>query len=303
MTTHNDMVFQLGGVPVGQLPVTLPYNPLNENQYGNYYFVGKGGDDGQDGKSWDNRFLTIEQAVTTSNADIDWTTTPWGPRNVIVIGPGTFAENLTSLPYGAVMVGLGQDLRDAQVGTKIKPSTGSPVVVTSAVNTEFYNLGFETGDGETGSYAFKAGILNNCYFENCFFTGPAETATIGACLYTNDSTKTTFRRCWFANGNHGVSLNYADGGDGINYLLMDDCVISGCDAVGIYVSTNLVGPHSLVKNTSIFGGGQTLAIGVDDNSGILELHRVDITATDPVDECRAANGCYGNGSLLDGDGA
>jgi hypothetical protein len=46
-----------------------------------------------------------------------------------------------------------------------------------------------------------------------------------------------------------------------------------------------------------------MAIGIDDNSSILELSRCMITATDPVDGCRAANGCYGNGSLLSGSGA
>jgi len=45
-----------------------------------------------------------------------------------------------------------------------------------------------------------------------------------------------------------------------------------------------------------------MAIGVDDNSGILELDGCAITATDPVQGCRAANRCYGNGSLLDGSG-
>jgi hypothetical protein len=301
MGTTNDLFRHLGGIPAGtgDIPMYMGGNANSPNKI--YYVDGFNGSDGNDGENPDNPLATIAAAITLSNATIDWSATPWASRNVIIIQPGSYAENLTSLPYGALMIGVGPwDNRDAQMGVKIKPASGVPVDVNAAINMAIYNIGFES---TSTSRAFDATILNNCLFYNCLFTGAAETATAGAALYTSDCTYTRFYRCRFCNADQGMSFNYVDAGDGINYLDVDDCIISGCDTDGIYVSTNLVGPHSRIRNTHIFGGGQTMAEGVDDNSAILELSRCDITATDPVDGCRAANGCYGNGSLLDGTGA
>lgn len=299
--SYSGYIDVLGGVPVMPgLPLALP-QVLSSYQHGRYIFVGKGGSDGQDGSTWEKRKLTIEAAITLANADINWSGTPWGSRSVIVIGHGTYAENLTSLPHGCVMIGEGRhDLRDAQNGVKIKPATGSPVVVSAIVNTEFYNIGFETGDGAAGSYAFDGGIVNNCRFENCFFTGPAETATIGAAFYTCDSVKTTWKDCWFANANRGFMANYEDGGDSFSYALIEDCIISGCDTAGMYISTNLVGPHSIMRHTDVFGGGQTMALGLDDNSDILTCAwcTFEATANDPASGAGKYNACYLNGALI-----
>jgi hypothetical protein len=299
---YKGFIGTMGGVPTGPggLPLALPQT-LGGYDHGNYYFVGKGGNDGSDGKTWGKRKLTIASAITAANADINWSGTPWGSRSVIVIGHGTYAENLTSLPHGCVMIGEGShDLRDAQNGVKIKPATGSPVVVSAVVNTEFYNIGFETGDGSSGSYAFKATIVNNCLFDNCFFTGPAETATIGAAFYTSDSTKTTWRDCWFANADVGFDVVYADGGDGFNYGLIDHCIVSGCDTAGIRFSTNLVGPHSLIRDTHVYGGGQTMALGLDDNSDIVTVNTsyFEATANDPASGAGKYNASYLNGALI-----
>lgn len=261
-----------------------------------YYFVDKvNGSDGNSGLKPHVAKATIAAAITLANARIDWGTSPWAKRSVIVVAPGTYAENLTSLPYGGVLYGCGKDLRDGEAGVKIKPASGVPIDVNAWSNGSVFNFGFEA----TGvNQVFDAAILNNCHFEDCFFTGPAETVTAAASLVTNDCVKTTFRRCWFANAAIGMKFDYVDGGDSISYLLVEDCIISGVGTAGIYTSLNLVGPHSIVRRTDIFGGGQTLAIGVDDNSGILQLSNCNITATDPVQGCRAADGCYGNGALL-----
>jgi len=286
-----------GSMFVRDMPV---YGTLAER---NVYFVdGVNGNDNFGGLDQNEPLATIAAAIALANARIDWGASPWAKRDVIFIAPGTYAENLEALAHGVVFIGIGHDIRDAQLGVKIKPAAGSPVVVGAIVNSAFHNIGFETGDGEAGSFAFDGGIVNNCLFENCLFTGPAESVTIGAAFRACDTVKSSWLNCWFCNANVGLYFNYADGGDSASYVLVEDGIISGCDVAGIYTHVNLVGPHSIIRRTNIFGGGVTLAKGVDDNAGILELSDLRITATDPVEGCRAANGCYGNGTLLSGSG-
>ena len=264
-----------------------------------YYVNGNGGSDNYDGESPDTPFDTLDKAFDVVNARINWSGTPWATHDVILVYPGTYAENLTNLVYGAKVIGLGFDTRDAQLGAKVKPASGDPVDVGALINSEIHYMGFESPG--TGA-AFDAAICNNVLLANCFFTGAAEATTAVYAFYTEDTTRLHMLGCQFCNADNGAYFNYADGGDGCNYLLMEGCIISGCSATGIYTHTNLVGPHSIVRDCDIFGGGQTLAIGVDDNAGILELSRLSITATDPVAGCRGANACYGNGSLLGSDG-
>lgn len=274
----------------GGLGTPLPYRSKI------YYVDGlNGSDTANSGTSPDAAFATIEQAITTVNARIDWSASPWAKFDYIYIAPGTYAENITALPHGVTMVGMGHDVRDAQAGVKIKPASGIPVTASACVNSAFYNIGFESPDTNE---AFYCGILNNCYFQDCFFSGTAEAVTTTEAFYTNDSVKTTFRRCWFANAGYGMRFEYADGGDSISYVLIDECYVTGCGTAGIYTSTNLVGPHSMIKNTHVGGGGQTLTTGIDDNSNLFEVNWCTIEATTAIDGGRGVNGSYGNGVLL-----
>ena len=296
MTTFGDQVFEFGGVPVnGSLPLMVggpTYKP-------NYYFVdGANGADGNSGLKPNESLATVGEAITRARARVNWSNTPWARRDVIVIAPGVYDENLTSLAHGCVFVGLGWDTRDGQMGVKIKPTAGSAVQVGGVVNSSFINIGFETGGGTNTYYAFDGGAVNNCYFENCFFSGPAESATIAAAFYSNQCVKSTFKNCWFCNALYGVRFEYEASGDSISYLDMSGCLVSGVTTAGIYTSANLVGPHSIVRNTDIFGGGQTITKGIDDNSGILTVSWCNIEATTAVEGCRAVNGSYGNGTLL-----
>lgn len=295
MTTYGDMLFQLGGVPVGgNLPIFI--------NNANYYFVdGANGVDTQNGLSPEQAFATIAAAITVVNARIDWSASPWATHDVIIIASGTYAENLTSLPYGASMVGLGLDLRDAQNGVKIKPATGAPVDVGACINTAFYNIHFETAETDAGDAVFDADICNNNQFINCRFSGPAETATAVG-FVTKDAVANKWLDCEFDCCDKGLDVNYADANDSFSHNLLRDCRFTQCDTAGIEISTNLVGPSSIVERCVLVGAGQTMAIGIDDNSGILDLVDCYITATDPVQGCRSANGCYGNGSLLDSTG-
>jgi len=273
--------------------------PVKRNSAKFYYVDGLEGNDGNSGEYADEAFKTIEQAITTVNARIDWSASPWATGDIIFIAPGTYAENLTSLPYGASMIGLGHDTRDGQLGVKIKPASGSPVDVDSTLNSYFENIGFESADS---SRAFDSTIVNNCIFKNCRFSGAPESQTCAAAFYCSDSVASRWINCDFTCATVGFDVVYADGGDSFSHNEIVNCRIHQCTTAGLRLSANLVGPSSIAKNCSLFGGGATMAIGVDDNSGILELDGLSITATDPVQGCRAANACYGNGSLLNGSG-
>ncbi len=290
MTRVPDMLEHMGGVPVINALAMLPrYNS-------NIYWVdGANGSDGNDGLAWDRAFATIAKAVTTMNDRISWSATPWANRDIMIIAPGTYAENLTSLPYGCTIIGLGHDVRDGQNGVKVKPASGDPVDVGALINTAIYNVGFESPG--TGA-AFDADICNNNYFEGCFFTGAAEATTAVYAFITTDLTKTTFKNCWFCNADYGAYFNYTDANDKVAYLLMEDCLITGCDTAGIYTHANLVGPHSIVRHCTITGSGQTLTKGIDDNAGVIDEMFNAIEATTAVEGVRSSNGSYGNGVLL-----
>jgi hypothetical protein len=287
MSVTPDMLFHMGGVPVG--------GPVIPHSAKVYFVDTKNGSDGSQGRRADNALATIARAITLVNANISWSASPWAQRDVIYIMPGTYAENITSMPYGAIMIGAGNDIRDGENGVKIKPASGDPVDCASIVNTEIYNIGFESPD--TGA-AFDAAICNNVLFQNCLFTGAAEATTAVYGFWTSDCVKTTFRNCWFCNADNGAYFTYTDAGDSISYLLMENCIITGCSATGIYTHTNLVGPHSVVRNCHISGSGQTLTIGIDDNAGVIDESFNAIEATTAVDGVRSSNGSYGNGVLL-----
>ena len=295
MTSFGDMVYQMGGVPVSSgIPL----------QIGNakYYFVdGTKGLSSNSGESADDALTTLAAVITKINARVDWTATRWANNDVIVVAPGVYAENLTSLPYGATIIGLGYDLRDAQNGVKIKPASGAPVDVGACINTTFINISFETADTTAAHAVFDADICNNNQFINCRFSGPAETATAVG-FVTKDATGNKWLDCEFDCLDKGLDVNYADANDGFNHNLLRDCRFTQIDTAGIEISTNLVGPSSIVERCIFMGAGQTMAIGIDDNVGLLDVVDCYITATDPIQGCRSANGCYGNGVLLVGTG-
>jgi hypothetical protein len=257
------------------------------------YYVDKDGNDSWSGLEPDRPFLTIDKAIDISAARINWSNTPWARQDTIIVYPGEYAENLTSAWHGCSLVGLGHDVRDAQFGVKVKPASGDPVDFASLINASCFNMGFEVGTGE----AFDCTIINNCLFENCFFTGAAETATAAAALVGSDMTKSTWRNCWFCNADKGFDINYVDANDKFAYVLFENCWFTGIDTAGMEVSSNLVGPHTMVNRCYFLGAGQTMAIGISDSSGIVDVNGSYFDCTDAVNGVNSVNGCYASNAL------
>jgi len=222
------------------------------------------------GGSWEAAYKTIAEAIAVSNAAIDWTASPWAPRYEIHIAPGSYAENLTSLPHGAAIIGHGDAWdADGEKGVRIKPAAGSPVDVGAFVNGKIVNVNFEAADA---SRVFDATILNNVQIEHCRFAGPPEATTALAGIYTSDSVMLTVRDSRFEYLDCGIDFVYADGGDSMTRCLIDSNYFIYISEAGIRISLLLVTPASRICRNIIGGGGQTLAIGIDNNVGTPIVH-------------------------------
>jgi len=262
---------------------------------GNVYYVDGRVTSSGNGLSWSKAYKTIAEANTVMQNRIDWAASPWANNDICFIGPGTYAENLTTLAHGCWYVGAGWDMRDGQFGTKIKPATGAPIDVGAAVNIGFTNIGFES----PGTYpAFDSDILNSCFFDNCYFTGPAETSTITACIVTKDAVMNRIIECIFSCADKGIDVNYADANDSFSHNKIIDCIFDQIDSAGIEISSSLVGPSSLVKRCSFHGAGVTMSYAISDGSAILDVSWCDAESTSGFNGVRSVNASYNNGALV-----
>jgi len=292
MPHFSQQVFHMGGVPVGGDFPTFIGNSTYPVYY--YHIDQLRGASGGGSGSVKDPYSTIAAAVTAANATIDWSISPWAPNHVFLIRPGTYAENLTSLPYGCTMIGMGLDTRDAQNGVKIKPASGDAVDCNAVINTTFRNICFESVDAAP---AFDAAICNNNQFINCRFQGAAESVTCASGFYTNDAVANWFYHCTFTCCAKGMDIAYADGGDSFSHNLIEDCTFTQNTTGGIYTSTNLVGPSTVVKNCSFTGSGQTMVYAVYDQSTMIDVVGCNAETTSGY-SCRSVNGSYNLGALV-----
>jgi hypothetical protein len=244
---------------------------------------------------------TIAAAITKANAAINWSASPWGPRKVIVIAPGKYAENLTSLPYGSSLVGLGNffDL-NGENGVTIKPDSGSPVDVTSCINMLIQNIAFESPDT---SVVFQADNFNRNTVRNCLFSGlPGSSPTTVKGLETvKDMTGNLIEGCIFQVCRNGIYIvvdnttsKQASGN------IINNCIVRGADQKGIYIYANSVPSYTMVNNSHFGDGSTTLALGCDDDSDAVAFNFCTFraTANDPASGAGKYNGCYLNGALI-----
>jgi len=247
-----------------------------------YYVDGRYGSDNNSGRSKDEPFATVAKAISTTNARINWSNSPWANSDVIYIAPGVYAENLTSLPHGATMIGLGDAHDgDGENGVKIKPASGAPVDVGTFVNAKIFNVAFESPDT---SRVFDAAILNNVQLVHCVFKGAPEATTSTAGIYTNDSVNLTVEDCRIMYVDCGIDFVYADADDSVTRALIKNNYMTYMSEAGIRVSANLVSPASLIVGNYICQGSTTLAIGIDLNhTNTIGIYNNFITASDGIE--------------------
>jgi hypothetical protein len=130
MSTTQDMLYHLGGVPVGT---------SNRDISGSTFFVdGNSGLDGNSGKSWTEAYKTLAVAIAASHADIARGADRWARRNTIYIAGDAFEEDLVALPQKTDIIGVG-----SYNGNAMPCILGNHAPVNAGVGCRIFNVQFE----------------------------------------------------------------------------------------------------------------------------------------------------------------
>jgi len=269
----------------------------------NLFVDKKNGSDSSNGESFNTPLLTIAAAVTKANAKISWSGSPWGPRCNIWIAPGLYAENLTALPYGCNLIGLG-DAYDVngERGVTVKPAAGSPVDCTSIINSRIENICFQSPDT---SAVFQADNFNRNVVKGCMFLGlpGASPSTTRGLEVVKDCTGNWISRCTFLQIRNAVYI-VTDNANSkqISGTIFENLFIGGADQTGMYFHANCTPSMVWINDCQIGDGSTTLALGLDDDTGAVTVSNTNFVATacDPAsgDADSKYNNCYLNGALL-----
>ena len=224
-----------------------------------YYVNGDGGSDNYDGLTPQTPYATIAKAVTVSNGRLNWTA-PWGNRDVIYVYPHKYAENLTALPYGSSIVGVGTHL-DYSVAAAagcpvIQPASGVAVDVTSFLSSYLANIMF---DGYNGQKCFIAGSMNGCHLDNCQFIG--ETGTYAIEIET-EFAYSRITNCFFSSFTHGIYVDISSPKSFTGKI--EDCEMTFITTAGVYFSTTSNCP-ALMNRCFIGDGNTPVDFGLDNN--------------------------------------
>jgi len=267
-------------------------------------YVAPWGSDTKDGGTWDHAFSSITKAIAVNNAAIDWSASPWALNREIHIAPGKYAENLVSMPYGSSLLGYGDayDL-NGERGVSIVPASGSPVDCTSIINSRIQNICFCSPADAGTEVLFQVDNFNRNVMAGCVFAGVpgASPTTTRGFEVVKDMTGNVLYGCDFLVCRNGIYIvtdnanSKQASGNKIEY-----CNITGGDQTGIHFDTNCVPSYTMINHCNIYGGGTTLALGLDDDSDIVTVFNTNFecTANDPATGAGKYNNCYLNGGLI-----
>lgn len=215
--------------------------------------------DANDGVTPYSPFLTLQAAITKSNALINWADAFGGlmPHSWIIVGPGVYAENLTPA-YFCHIVGTG--ILGTDTATEIHPTTGSALAGTG-LGLHLYNLWFES---ETAVPVIDFGICNNTIIEQCVIAkGIADLATIG--IQTENATHVQIRRCSFESGvtAFATAMHFEGGADKYlhNCRIEDNRIFAATN--GILIDADCTATQTVIKDNVI----ARPTTGINDLSG------------------------------------
>lgn len=213
-------------------------------------------DNGEHGQTWEKPYNTIAYAITRNNATLDWSPDQgqwWGQNNYIIVAPGQYVEDLTSVPYACTVIGLGSciDYPSTEGCATIKSITGSVIAASSIVATTFKNIMFECSF--SGGKNVDVAIMNNSAFINCrFHTNVADLTTH---LEIGDMTRSVIRGCVFSSGTTqaATAINIGAGSKTTFFgSIIEDNIIEAVTA-GILVDSTvtLSGGSTWIRNNDI----------------------------------------------------
>lgn len=208
---------------------------------GTVYYVGTGGNDSNDGKTWENRRLTIASGYgLCTNGD------------VLKIGGGTFTEDLSLDTDGVTVIGVG-----IGGGTTIGGTLISGTHTVTGGSNVFKGIYFY--DNDTAAAVVTIGNdANSSYnqFIDCQFSASG-TCTIGLHINgTNGGDLNLVKNCIFFDGN--TACLAIDSGAAIHSII-ENCLFhaDGTDnGHGIHIN-NANAHGNIVRNCTVDGGGTT----------------------------------------------
>lgn len=213
---------------------------MTDRQTGTVYYVGVGGDNAKDGKTWTNRRLTIVSGYgLCANGD------------TLIIGPGTFTEDLTLDTDGVTVIGAGIGAAGALGGTNIKGT----ITLTAGRNI-FKGIVFS--DTGAASVVVIGNDANSNYnsFIDCKFSAGGDCI---ACLHidgTAGGTDNLIKSCIF---DRGDTANIIIDGGAVSSNIIQDCLFevdSGANGHGIHINhANAI--DNIIKNCVFNGNGST----------------------------------------------
>jgi len=268
------------------------------------YYVDKlnGSDTTHSGKSWDGAYATIAKAITVANATINWSSSPWADNHVIHIAPGVYAENITSFPLGATILGYGDswDL-DGENGVVIKPATGTAVDCTSIINSVIWNLAFM--QVATAGALFQVDNFNRNTLGHCVFAGIPGTSptTTRGFEVVKDMTGSRLLDCFFMQCKTGVYINTDNANSKqISGTIFDRITIACAETAGFHFDINSNPAGVYVLNSNVGDNSAILALGMDDDTDQVTVANTNFwaTANDPASGGTYYNNCYLNGALI-----
>lgn len=218
MTTHADMLFHLGGVPVVG----------GQDISGTSYFIdGNFGSDGNDGQSWESPFATFARSVVVSNVDIARGSDRWARRNTIYLAGDRLVEDITALPNKCDVIGVGSV--DSFKGGTLEGDH----VIASGVGTRFFNMGFEPGTS-ADMWTFSTAGSSGIEFHNCQFRANRGGATAVSGIDVTNCINLKVIGCEFRGA---FSADYIDIGAGaINGMIIKGNTMVGGADNGIMVT-------------------------------------------------------------------
>lgn len=269
---------------------------------GKVYHVNQdSGSNNFDGLSPETPFATIDKARTVMGTRVEWTDSPWAQKDTCYIYPGVYDENITSSFYGMNFIGLGHWWdANGEMGVKIKPSSGSPIDVTSIINCTFQNIWFESPDT---SPVLQVDNCNRNIFSRCHFQGlpGASPTTTKGFEVVKDLTGNIFQDVTIWQCRNGFYLDTDNANSKqIVGTIFRDCIVGGADQKAFYVEDNCNPAFSFLIDCILGDNSVTCAEPIDDNTSQMTCVRCYLTGTTitPATGSGKYQQCYHNGSLV-----
>jgi len=280
----NDMVDTFGFTVVGPLGV-------------DYYVDGSGNNanasDSNAGTEPELPFLTLQAAITASNATINWSYTPKN-YNRIWVTPAVYAESLTPAYYCEI-IGMGTHGTDTMA--EVHPAAGSALSGTG-LGLILRNMRFES---ETAVPVLDFGICNNSMIIDCeIVRGIAGLATMA--IQTDNATHLRLIRNRILSGvaNFPTGFQFLGGADKFLHasLIWQNWIWAA--TTGIDIPANCTASGTVIQDNVI----ARPVTGISDLNGGTFCTGNKITAsTDAINHANLSSMCVDNHVLNNVTGA